>query len=670
MPGSRRPIVFLLAALGCARGTAPAPEHGRPDFHPEPRADPLPVVAVPPSPLDEAPPLAGRLPEVPAASGPLRIDVVYPGAGTQVAASDSTFLLGSVGRGTATLRIDGRPVPVAANGAWLAWVPLPSGPAALFRLEAVDGGDTVRLALPVRLPASFVPPTRGPWIDTTSFLPAGTAWWPASEYLSFSVRAAPAARVSLVLPGGRRVPLAPIPGFRELPPGLRAFDRDTLNLRRPLERDRHQIAVRGLVVGDSPGALLPEIIPGPGAAPLWVEAVQGRDTVRARWPIRLALTDTVPILVEVDDDLAGEGGTDRVTPARALPGATYHWFLPAGTRMAATARLNGDLRVELSPGQSAWVPAAEVRLLARGVALGPATAGPVTVTPLADRVRIRIPVGQQVPIRVDEEPRRLILTLYRSAGDPNWIRYGGGEDTLLREIAWSQAGPDVAFVLSLGEPVWGYRAQWEQGDLLLDIRRPPEVDPTEPMAGRIIAVDPGHPPGGSTGPTRLTEADANLMVARRLAELLAEAGATVVMTRGDSTPVGLWPRVRDAEAAGAELLVSIHNNALPDGVNPFTNSGTSTFYNHPRSLPLARAIQAALVRRTGLRDLGVARGDLAVVRTTWMPSVLAEGLFMIVPEHEAALRSVEGQERYAAAVFEGIRDFLLWRSGAGRTSPR
>ena len=91
----------------------------------------------------------------------------------------------------------------------------------------------------------------------------------------------------------------------------------------------------------------------------------------------------------------------------------------------------------------------------------------------------------------------------------------------------------------------------------------------------------------------------------------------------------LWPRVQLAEQAGAELLVSIHNNALPDGVNPFTNNGTSVYYNQPRSLPLARAIQAALVRRLGLRDLGFGRGDLALVRGTWMPSVLTEGLFMI-----------------------------------------
>ena len=102
----------------------------------------------------------------------------------------------------------------------------------------------------------------------------------------------------------------------------------------------------------------------------------------------------------------------------------------------------------------------------------------------------------------------------------------------------------------------------------------------------------------------------------------------------------------------------MHNNALPDGVNPFTNNGASVFYNQPRSLPLARAIQQALVERLGVRDLGTTRGDLALVRPTWMPSVLTEGLFMMLPDQEAALRQPEGRRAYALAVRDGIVAYL------------
>jgi N-acetylmuramoyl-L-alanine amidase len=45
-----------------------------------------------------------------------------------------------------------------------------------------------------------------------------------------------------------------------------------------------------------------------------------------------------------------------------------------------------------------------------------------------------------------------------------------------------------------------------------------------------------------------------------------------------------------------------------------------------------------------------------------MPSVLTEGLFMILPEQEAALRTAEGSQRYAEAVREGLRRFLRERA--------
>jgi N-acetylmuramoyl-L-alanine amidase len=178
-------------------------------------------------------------------------------------------------------------------------------------------------------------------------------------------------------------------------------------------------------------------------------------------------------------------------------------------------------------------------------------------------------------------------------------------------------------------------------------------------------VDPGHPPAGATGPTGLREAEANLGVALELRRMLEEGGAKVLMTRTEDTPVELWPRVKLSEAADADLLISVHNNALPDGINPFTNSGTSVYYNHPRSVPLARAIQRELVRRLGLRDLGIGRGDLALVRATWMPSVLTEGLFMMLPEQEAALRTEEGRRLYAVAILDGVRRFLRERRKGG-----
>ena len=235
------------------------------------------------------------------------------------------------------------------------------------------------------------------------------------------------------------------------------------------------------------------------------------------------------------------------------------------------------------------------------VSAAPAVVGSIRLTPTPDRIRIRIPVSHRVPFQLSETDRTVSLRLYGALGDVNWIQYGAAEDPLLERVSWSQdRREEVLLTIELSRTVWGYAAVWERGDLVLDIRRPPALDPGGSLKGRFIAVDPGHPPGGSTGPTGLREAEANLAIGLEVKRLLEEQGARVFMTRTEDVPVELWPRVDAAQRAGADLLVSIHNNALPDGVNPLTNSGSSVYYNHPRSVPLARAIQAELVRRLGV----------------------------------------------------------------------
>ncbi|HEX6645187.1 MAG TPA: N-acetylmuramoyl-L-alanine amidase, partial [Gemmatimonadales bacterium] len=390
-----------------------------------------------------------------------------------------------------------------------------------------------------------------------------------------------------------------------------------------------------------------------------LEAVAGADTVRVPWRLALALLDSVPGIVELRDAPGSSG--DGITIGRAQPDATYHWFWPSGTR-AVTSGLLGDFRrLRLAPGLDAWVPASETAEVPGGAPVP--VVGSLTFSPSADRVSLRIPLSDRVPFEIVERERELEITLFGAAGDVNWIRYGH-DDPIVERVAWTQAPEGVRITVALSEPVWGFRNRWDRGDLLVEIRRPPALARGNPLEGLVVAVDPGHPPAGASGPTGLTEAEANLGVALLLRDMLADAGAEVILTRTTDTPVDLGARPRLAEERGAHLLVSIHNNALPDGVNPFPNNGTSVFYNHPRSIPLARAVQRALVAELGLRDLGIGRGDLALVRPTWMPAILTEGLFMMVPEQEAALRSEEGRRRYARGVFEGIRAWLRERARA------
>jgi N-acetylmuramoyl-L-alanine amidase len=196
------------------------------------------------------------------------------------------------------------------------------------------------------------------------------------------------------------------------------------------------------------------------------------------------------------------------------------------------------------------------------------------------------------------------------------------------------------------------------------VRRSPELSSGlfhSILKGLKIVVDPGHSPdSGARGPTGLDEKDVNLQVAVELARQLDDAGAEVILTRLGEAPEGatLNDRTNLAAREEADLLVSVHHNALPDGVNPFRNNGSSTYYYQPQSLPLARAIQAELLKRLGLPDFGVAFGNLALARPTAMPAVLVEAAFMMIPEQEALLRTEDFREREATAIRKGIERFL------------
>jgi N-acetylmuramoyl-L-alanine amidase len=633
-----------------------------------------------------------ELPAAPRVSDPIGLTVVYPALTDLVRVRDSSFLFGNVANNDVRLTINGTPVRVWPNGAWLAWVPFPSDTLMRFRIEAHLDGDSSILVYPVRRDLRYFPGViakGSAWIDSIALSPRGQVWLPAAEYLTLSARAAEGSVVRLHLPSGEIVRLLPQRQPEELLPATRAFERDTTKLRTP-DEVRYVGVVRGREMGPDPGPVLH----GPSASLVRVlaraalhcvtgrrcpapydelvapegswsvlEAARDGDTVRIRWPLQLALLDTLPIVTEFDDDTAGTGTTDSVTIGRAVPGGTYHWFFPTGTRGAVTGRINDDVRIRLSPEAEAWVPVADAQPLPAGVPAPHAIVGAVTLTPGDDRVTLRIPLSQRVPFQVLETENSLTLRLYSAGGDVDWMRYG--RNSLVARLSWAQPERDeVTLTVNLTAPVWGYRTHWSQNDLLLEVRRPPRILRSHPFQGRVIAVDPGHPPLGATGPTGLREAEANLAVALELRRMLESAGARVLMTRTTDTAVDLWHRVALADTGGADLLISIHNNALPDGVNPFTNNGTSVFYNQPRSVPLATEIQSSLVRRLGLPDLGISRGDLAMVRPTWMPAVLCEGMFLIMPDQETALRSARGQWLYARGVYDGIGRFLRARAEA------
>jgi N-acetylmuramoyl-L-alanine amidase len=559
----------------------------------------------------------------------LQVKVIYPSPNQTLTARDSNFIFGSVGSGLARLTIDGVDVPVYPNGAFLAWLAVPGGEKPRYELTATKGSETNTASVPVsiRAPALPVPDTGKLIVDRLSVIPAGRVALRADEPVRISIRAPQNARVT----------------FRSSDGGTRSLARNA-GVGWSTEVPARDLAHGGSII-----------------------VHRGSDSVEVK-TAAVTLTDpSAPRFAELlnaNDDAASD--TDRVSILRPAPEGTYKWFLFPGTTLEVTGERGNWLRLRLDEQLEAWIDARAVNLLGESTIAPRRTAGNARVTVGDGFSDLRIPVTQRPAYLVEAvSPGEMRLTLYGVTGNVDIVNFATNDPTI-RDVTWEQVATDrVRLTVLLKHEPYGYLTFWDRGAFVLRVRRPPAINAAQPLAGRVIVVDPGHPPIGSTGPTGLYEADAVLAVAEQLKPMLESRGATVVMTRTSRDPVALNSRPIIARRANADVLVSIHLNAHPDGTNPFRTNGSGTYFFHHQAEPLARAVQRGLVRHMGLRDLGVNYDNLAVARFTWAPAILCEGAFVIMPDQEAALRTEEFQKRYAMGILDGLEEYFRGLANTG-----
>lgn len=199
-------------------------------------------------------------------------------------------------------------------------------------------------------------------------------------------------------------------------------------------------------------------------------------------------------------------------------------------------------------------------------------------------------------------------------------------------VRLSQTTPE-AFSASAGAPP---DPGWE-AVAALDLDAP---DVTQPDGRLVVVIDPGHggiDPGAERG--GLVEADLMLALARELAESLTRAGDIVpVLTRNDDHFVPLSQRISIARAAGADLLISLHADALEVD----EASGASVYTLSPDAE--GRASDRMASRHE--------RGDLlAGVDLTGADDTLAMALMDL-----ARLETAPQTERFADALVAGLRE--------------
>lgn len=187
------------------------------------------------------------------------------------------------------------------------------------------------------------------------------------------------------------------------------------------------------------------------------------------------------------------------------------------------------------------------------------------------------------------------------------------------------------------------------------------------VKNKIITIDPGHggSDSGAVGPNGYTEKEGAFAISQKVASILNQSGAKVVMTRDSDVDVygpnasarnELQARVDVGNNANSDIFVSIHCNAF---VNPAAN-GTQTFYygSSYQGQRLAQSIQEKMIEANGLRDRGISTCNFYVVKHSYMPAVLIETAFITNYDEEALLSDDEWQTIMAKAIAEGINEYF------------
>lgn len=187
------------------------------------------------------------------------------------------------------------------------------------------------------------------------------------------------------------------------------------------------------------------------------------------------------------------------------------------------------------------------------------------------------------------------------------------------------------------------------------------------VKNKIITIDPGHggSDSGAVGPNGYTEKEGTFAISQKVASILNQSGAKVVMTRDSDVDVygpnasarnELQARVDVGNNANSDIFVSIHCNAF---VNPAAN-GTQTFYygSSYQGQRLAQSIQEKMIEANGLRDRGISTCNFYVVKHSYMPAVLIETAFITNYDEEALLSDDEWQTTMAKAIAEGINEYF------------
>ena len=336
-----------------------------------------------------------------------------------------------------------------------------------------------------------------------------------------------------------------------------------------------------------------------------------------------------------------EGAPLRSTPVNAGINRMAH--LQRNVPLIVDGENRGFYRVVLAENKFGWISKADVKTFVDDFALNPAELSGYDYIDSEDYFTFVFHLSRQVPFGMVE-------------GDPFLMKFYNIKDY-----------PDNTYIMDFpvkdalsGRKLIGYSGEYQGNDFVLKIRKPIITNDKKPLKGITIAVDAGH--GGSevgaVGCLGHKEKDITLLIAKNLEAELKKRGAHVVMTRSNDIYTGLKERVNIANKQDSAVFISIHGNALPDGMDPNKISGTSIYYYYNQAKPLADILINTITSQLGTNNDKVRQESFAVVRNTNALSILIETAYLINTDDNAKLINPEFQKQCAKAIADGLEEYF------------
>jgi len=179
----------------------------------------------------------------------------------------------------------------------------------------------------------------------------------------------------------------------------------------------------------------------------------------------------------------------------------------------------------------------------------------------------------------------------------------------------------------------------------------------KPLTGYKFFVDIGHgyhgvdvfDKGAMSSKTGVVEFNQNKVCAFEIDKLLREQGARVILHNSYQLTFDLSDRIRRAEKANCDFIISVHHNAYIDP----SVQGTETLYKyHPN---FATYVNDAMCQQLGFRNRGVKKRSLTMLSSKDIPSVLIEPYFV-----GGDGIAKENADEYSKKAAVGVVNGVLW----------